>query len=285
MPRNTISFERVRAVGLALSQVPLEAVEAIELRDPQFKAVRKIAESIGEKGLALVVANALVSYRLTARGEEYWLEFAEAAVGEGETPSDVVEFFKSFLPRSRGNRMLIEQKVRRLVRARSLLAKLAEKPHGYTDLAKLVADLSAVLGSRPFEKTIVFAAKMAYYFFKALGVEVKGKDAVPMPIDGRIALLTSTSRMVYEAPSRIVARPENAVKAWSEVSRVSGIPSLHLDALVWLPAAGVERELRRSLERARERFARNLYSYLGRAVPWSVVEEIAAQLLYDYPLT
>jgi DNA-(apurinic or apyrimidinic site) lyase len=282
--RGVIDLSRVEAVAEALSEIPLEAIEALELADPQYRAVKLVAEVYGEKGLVWVIANALVSYRLTSRGEEYWLEFAGRLAEHRPPPDDILGFFQRFLPNSRGNRMLTRQKLNRLQRALPALRRIASSPLDYRDLTRIVRELSVELGSRPYEKTIVFAAKMAYYFFKSLGVEIEGKN-VPLPIDARIALISSTSRIVYDSPTRIVARPENAVKAWQMVSEKSSIPTIHLDAVVWLPAAGVDRVVRRDLEKARELFARNLYNYLGRAVGWPAVERVARELLYDYPLS
>jgi DNA-(apurinic or apyrimidinic site) lyase len=281
--RGEIDYDRVDAVASALSEVPLEAVDVVELADPQYHAVKLIAEKYGEEGLVWVVANALVSYRLTARGEEYWLEFARSLVDKKPTPDKILEFFREFLPKSRGNRMLITQKLKRLEKALPVLSKISSTPLEYRKLSKLVQEIAAQLNGRPYEKTIVFAAKMAYYFFKAMRVSVEDKD-IPLPIDARIGLITSTSRIVYESPTRIIARPENAIKAWHLVSERSSIPTLHLDAIIWLPAAGIDRIVRRDLEAAREKFARNLYNYLGRAVKWSTIERIARELLYDYPL-
>jgi len=274
---------RVEAVADALSEIPLEAIESLELADPQYHAARLVAEVYGEPGLAWIVANALVSYRLTSRGEEYWVEFANRLAEQKPPLSDIVGFFRQFLPSSRGNRMLIAQKLGRLQRALPALRRIASNPLEYRDLTRLVQELSARLGSRPYEKTIVFAAKMAYYFFKSIGVEVEG-ESIPLPVDARIALITSTSRIVYESPARIVARPENVVKAWQMVSEKSSIPTIHLDAIIWLPAAGIDRIVRRDIEKAREKFAKNLHSYLGRAISWFTAERVARELIYDYPL-
>ena len=276
-----IDWDRVHAVAETLALVPVEALEVIELGDPQYRAIRLVAEKMGLRGLAFVVANALVSYRLTSRGEDYWVEFSERLTSE--KPTSITGFFEKFLPTSRGNRLLARQKLSRLQRASRVLEGIIERPEEYADLRRLIRELAHVLGAKNYEKTIVFAAKMAYYFFKAVGVNVRGLEDIPVPIDSRFALVTATSGMVYDKPARIAARPEQALNAWREVSAKSGIPQIHLDALVWLPAAGLDRALRRGLEFAREHFARNLYSYLSRAISWEEAQRIAVELVNEYP--
>lgn len=278
--------DRVEALAEALSRVSPGAVEVIELSDPQYGAVRRIAKRHGGPGVALVVANALVSYKLSLPGEEYWNEFADAAV-EAETPrtsDDVIAFMERFLSSSKGNRVLVAQKLSRIRRAKSVLEVLVKQPDTYTMLSRLVGDLSRSLGGRGDEKTIVFAAKMAYYYYRALGLDAD-THGIPLPIDRRMALLTSTSRLIEAPPSRIMTRlRREALQAWSMVADSSGIGMLHLDALVWLPAYRIEKLIQRGINIAREEYARRLVEYSRGSIPWSLARRLAREILYAEPV-
>ncbi|BES82614.1 hypothetical protein PABY_21810 [Pyrodictium abyssi] len=277
---------RIAAVASVLRNIPASAVEVIELNDPQYAAIKKLVAVHGDRAVALAVANALISYRLSLPGEKYWLEFADwgSRIPTPSAGKELVEAMKAFLAESRGNRMVVQQKARRLERAAPVLERVLREPGRYRDLGVLVKELAGVLGARPEEKTIVFAAKMAYYAYRALGLEVAGKNEIPVPLDRRMALLTSASGMINSTPDKVFTRYRlDAVRAWQKVSRESGIPALHLDAVVWLPAHGIERNLRRGLEYARDEFARRLVGYSKGIVDWNTARQVAGQIIYRDP--
>ncbi len=275
-------------MAAALAGVDPRAIDVIESGDPQYKAVARVASVYGPPGVALVVGNALVSYRLSLPGEVYWEEFAAYLESRRPRlqPEKAAEIVVEFIRSSRGNRMVLEQKIARLRRAAPALAELVRSPLAYTDLTSLVALIRRSLQVRGDEKTVVFAAKMAYYFYRALGLNVKGREEVPLPIDRRMALLTSTSRMVEAPPEEIMTSlRREALKAWHSVSKASGIPMLNLDALVWLPARGIERLLRTGLGVARDEYARRLVSQSRGLIGWTRARRIAAEVLYREPVT
>ena len=278
---------RVASLAAALREIPSLAIDVIESDDPQYRAVASLVRLYGEKASVLVVANALISYRLSMPGEEYWQEFAEYFQRRG-APASVEELlgsFRDFLSASKGNRVLRDQKLSRLRRASRVLQALMEEPERYRDLRRLVEDLRLALGGRGDEKTLVFAAKMLHYVHRALGVEEKGLNEVPVPIDRRMALLTSTSGLLDAAPEEIMSRLRGAaVEAWMNVSRLAGIPSVSLDAVVWLPAYRIERIVLRDLERARDEYARRLVSYTRGIVKWATARRIAEEVLHRRPL-
>ncbi len=227
-------------------------VDLIEEKDPQYEAIRKLVEVLGDRALPIVVGNALISYRLSSTGEQYWKELAEYF---SKNPNSTLE---EFLMNSKFNKALKEQKLRRLKKVEPLLKELERNPLKYSDLDLLRSELAEIFKSRGTEKTIVFAAKMAYYFFKVKGVEVKGD--VPLPIDLRIATLTCTSGVLYDEPERIMeVLREEAMERWSEIAKEAGIKTLHLDAVLWVPMKGVRDKLLKSgVEEAREKFRSNL---------------------------
>ena len=62
-----------------LKGIGIEGAKYIEENiDPQFQAVNYLYEHVDDdKFVPLVVANAIVSYQLSGKGEEWWWEFAK----------------------------------------------------------------------------------------------------------------------------------------------------------------------------------------------------------------
>ncbi len=229
-------------------------VDEFERKDPQYQAIKKIVEKWGLESIPLIIANALVSYKLSGRGEDYWTEFAHFFENERPSLSSLIRF----LNKSKYNRTLKEQKIRRVRKVWPHIKDLREEASDLLRLRKLLANS---LGAKGNEKTIVFALKMTYYAFKALGKGVEG-DA-PLPVDLRIATLTCSSRLINTKPEEIMGRlRDEAIRRWEEVTRIVGLKMLNLDALLWLPMRGVrELLIKGDLEGARKRFAENLMRY------------------------
>ncbi len=273
--------ERVEAVASVLRLVPLEALDAAEANDPQFAAVARIAGKHGGRAVAIVVANALVSYRLPKHGEDYWMDYARFWVERG-TPSTVdelVEAVKLFLREERVP--VYEQKASRLERARPLLDALLARPLEFRDVRMVYHGALRALSRGRYQKTAAFAAKMAYYAFKALDVAVGGLGDIPVPLDRRFAVLTASSGIIPEHPDVIYSRLRGvAERAWWEVSRLSGIPPARLDTLLWLPSRSVEPLLAKGLVAiARDEFAAKLVDYTLGRVDVKLARRIAEELI------
>ncbi|GAB6148806.1 N-glycosylase/DNA lyase [Stetteria hydrogenophila] len=242
----TLNRRRAEAVGDALRLVGAAPVLRLEELDPQYAAVRAVAEALGE-GPALVAAflTALSTYRLAMRGEEYWACFARHLAGAGrvESVGGAVEAVKGFLRSCPGARVQLEAKVRRVERAAAaaggILSALLRDPGRLAAVyGDLVGAVARALGQKPTAKTIVFAVKMAYYATRPPGARDPSPIRIPMPVDVRVACLTYSSAMVDAGSYReIVSRPEPAQEAWSIAAHVSGIPEIHLDTLAWLAGA------------------------------------------------
>ncbi len=277
---------RVRALATAVRRVAV-ALDVIERSDPQYKAVEAITARHGRAALAIVVANALVSYRLRVPGEEYWQRYSRWWLSR-PTPSSIEDLVKGvveFLERERLG-AAIELKTRRLLRAREALKTVLENPESAANLENLVRMLQRVLKAKGGEKTLFFAAKMAYYALKALGLPVETESpALGMPIDSRIALVTSSSGILEADPATIYTRlRDKAIEAWEKVAKISNIPVIKLDALIWLPARGIEKLLRKGLlASARDEVARRLYTLSRGMVSWSDAELFARELVYRNP--
>ncbi|MEM4036048.1 MAG: N-glycosylase/DNA lyase [Fervidicoccaceae archaeon] len=240
--------DRIDVVARAVAELGRGALLALERGDPQFEAISRLAASSRDPGLfvAMVVANALVSYKLTSRGEEFWAEFSLAA--SSSDASSVAEFFERFLRESRANRALLEQKLSRVRAFESsslsalLRARWPEILSSEEGLRVLWLKLSQLFGP---SKTSAFAVKMAYYAARALGLEPDPPREVPVPVDLRVALVTATSGLVAGRHWREVWRElrggkrELASRAWVAVAERAAIPPLNLDALLWLSADAV----------------------------------------------
>lgn len=241
-----INYKRV----LELSRIIRSAGEIIDLleeNDPQYTAIRRIIDKHGCSYAALAaIANALVSYQLSTRGEIYWTRFAEHIAGESLTSiRDLYSVHRGFLALTPYNRIGLEYKIRRLhIFYNSILSsQLYHEPLAYCGmLDKLVSILARIYRVNVESKTIVFAGKMYYYVCKGCGVEdVAGN--IPIPVDRRIAYVTITSCLVADKciePRRCsynLMKPRNrhlVVEAWDRISRETGIPCYRLDSLIWL---------------------------------------------------
>ncbi|ABU82549.1 N-glycosylase/DNA lyase [Ignicoccus hospitalis] len=244
-------------------------VDQIESKDPQLKAIKKVVQRHGLASLGVVVGNALVSYRLKGTGEEYWTEFGEFFSSHEPTVENLIKFIK----KSRYNVALKEQKVRRVERVKEFLERVSANPLRYKDLDALRQELARVLGAKGTEKTVVFASKMAYYAFKAAGVEAEGD--VPVPVDSRVATVTCASGLVEGTVEEIMgAKRDEAVRTWARAAREAGMKTLNLDAVIWLPARGLRRALCRGVEAGRELFASNL-----KGLGVEEAEEVSALLI------
>lgn len=222
-----------------------QIIDLLELRDPQYVAVKRIVEHVGLKiASAVIIANALVAYQLTSRGEDYWLGFADWVIRRNVNAENVVELHRRFLEETRYNRFNVKAKIKRiyLFYKSNLFHELLDDPLRYCyGLDGLVKEVSRVLGVSPESKTIVFAGKMYYYFCKASGKKCTGN--IPIPVDRRVAFLSLTSCMIRGCSKDLILCTRElmskynrriVIDVWNKVSLITGIQSYRLDSLVWL---------------------------------------------------
>ncbi|AEM39466.1 N-glycosylase/DNA lyase [Pyrolobus fumarii 1A] len=277
-----VNASRIARVASVLRKVSSEALDAAEANDPQFQAVVTIAGRHGEAVVAIVVANAVVSYRLNMHGEEYWTMYGRFW-STRPTPTTADEVIKGVLEFMREVRVPVyEQKASRLRKVYDLISELIEDPRVFTDLELLYKRLVKSLGRNRYQKTSAFAAKMAYYAFRALDREVTRLDAIPVPLDRRFAVLTATSGIIPMHPDVIYTRLRDvAEQAWRRVSQDAMIPPVRLDTLLWLPARSIEPVVMKGLIGiARDEFAHKLvHVTLGR-IDVKLADRIAEEILY-----
>ena len=212
--------EKIKRLTEVLKDFSLKDIEEIESSDRQFKALRELFRGVKEpeKFLKLIVINALLSYQLQMKGEEYWEAFARFF-----KDAKGVDDFPDFL--SLYNRRFLSAKLKRFKKVKRCVEELFRK-FSLNELGEnlelLVEHLSGCLSQKRDAKTVVFAAKMFMYGYRiAFGRYPGGLWNIEIPLDSRL-------KKVF--PS---------VKEWREVARELGIPPIRLDALIWVPIGGV----------------------------------------------
>jgi DNA-(apurinic or apyrimidinic site) lyase len=231
---------RVRAVAEAFSHLGHDGVVAFERRDPQMRSAELLARRCGpEQAPALLGINALVSYMLTGRGEEFWESFSRFAserCSDSDPVSVVIEFTRTF------NRYNLKAKLARLQKVAKCLSHVGTEI--FTDLEKYWSFLRKCLNLKGDEKTLVFSVKMVYYGLKASDMNVEVPPDIPIPVDRRISIVTLTSGIIRGSEltlqgirkdaAELMRRRRKVASVWDEVARLSAIPPLHLDAPIWL---------------------------------------------------
>ncbi|ASJ16582.1 N-glycosylase [Thermococcus chitonophagus] len=214
-----------------IKEIGIDGARYIEENlDEQFQALKYLSEhQDSELFIKLVVANALISYQLTGRGEQWWWEFAKYFSNLEVT--SLYEAYSNFLPTSRYNRRLVGQKLRRIKRVEGFLNSLSlgELREYYGDMRSFWLALAKVVESEKEKKTIVFAVKMFGYASRiAFSEFIPYPMEIPIPEDVRI--IKVTRKLTQENPR----------KFWREVARQTGVPPLHIDSIIWPILGGAD---------------------------------------------
>jgi len=241
-----VDVEKVEALRGILGELGIDCARMIEERvDLQFDALRNLRNNINDDELfiKLVLANSIVSYQLSGKGEDWWWEFSRYF--SANTPGgNIAEAYTRFLPSSRTNRRLIAGKLKRLEKLQPFLDRLdVETLRGYYfgGMERLRNDLASVLGSKRSAKTIVFAVKMFGYAGRIVFNEfVPYPMSIEIPADVRINAYTK--RFTSEPP----------VSFWRKMAEQTGIPPLHIDSILWPALGGKGEVMRRLRERCGE---------------------------------
>lgn len=242
-----VNVERALFIGSLMNKIK-EFVNLIEKNDPQYLAVSDLLKYIGtEKTAVIVVANALISYQLTSRGEIYWSALSKWFIHRKNELADIYEIMKhhiAFLESTKYNKLGLKYKIKRLQKfyTSNLSKILFNHPLKYCDqLDKLIIDLSRAMNASAETKTIVFSGKMYYYLCMASGINTGGE--IPLPVDRRNSFLTITSCLVKGCRNKLsicikeLMSPRNrgvVIEAWKIVSKKANMPLHKLDAFTWL---------------------------------------------------
>ena len=195
--------------------------------DQQYKALKYLYERIRgctSKFLMIVTLNALICYQLNCRGEEYWWEFAKYFSQNMSCDEGIISLFRKFLNRSKCNKRLFRQKLRRIYKSFPCVKYLCSNMNNLLRHFHMIPRyLSRCLGCSPKSKTIVFATKMLNYALRI----VTNKDLVApldisIPIDFRIKQLSQ--KLGIKKPQEF----------WDTLASKLKISPLHLDSLLWI---------------------------------------------------
>jgi len=212
-----------------------EEIKLLESQDRQYRALKELFSAVKDRELflKLVVANALLSYQLQMKGEDYWEAFSRF-FSENPAPERFEEFLRNY------NRRFLPAKLKRLKKVITCIEKITKEKSILAfgnNLKELVRELSLCLNQKEDSKTVVFAAKMFMYGYRiATGKEPKGLEEIAIPLDSRLSKINRDK------------------KFWRELSAKSGIPQIHLDALFWIPLKDLNlpTDLREKIEKLRE---------------------------------
>ncbi|MEB3774618.1 MAG: N-glycosylase/DNA lyase [Desulfurococcales archaeon] len=243
-----LSYERIDRVAKAFNDVGIDGVLRIEVHvDPQYRYLKRLAEIAGvEAGVVYALLNAVVSYRLAMKGEDWWECFSSAISskirvrGKPSSVKEVVEDVIWFLNTCPGASVRRDAKIKRIRtiyrHARRLLEKLFEDPELVVrDPDYVIEKLARALQVESWRKTIVFSVKMAYYAFGGPEKGLYMKSTIPIPVDIRVSCVSYSSGVVKaRSPEEVLRYPRTAQEAWGIVSRISGVPPLHLDSVIWV---------------------------------------------------
>ncbi len=230
------------SIASILRKLGIDWVRQFEERDPQFIVITKLCSALRDVNtvLKLTILNSLVSYQLTGKGEDHWEYFVNYFISN--KPRDLCSDFLDYVV---GSKYLARFRESRVKRVRGVCPKIVN-----WDLANYVKDLlglwraiTRIVGGSGEEKTIVFSVKMAYYVYRACGFSVAVPMEIPIPVDYRVSLVTICSGLLQMGPLTnpsklarevMVRRRREIQGVWSEVGRLSGIPPLNLDSVVWV---------------------------------------------------
>jgi DNA-(apurinic or apyrimidinic site) lyase len=220
MPRNK-NLDELKEI---LKKFSLEEALYLEKQDRQYKALEKLYyglkqqedfsdNSLDDYFFKLVGINALLSYQLPLKGEDYWEKFSDYFL---KTPLGNLNSFEEFL--NKYNWRFLSAKIKRFRKVKPLIEnftfedwkEFCEKPQ------KFLNRLSTFLHQKENSKTLVFAVKMLLYACRIVfSRDYIAPKEIFIPLDSRLKKIS----------------PEK--KFWEELQQEAKVPLLHLDAVIW----------------------------------------------------
>ncbi|NPA47998.1 MAG: N-glycosylase/DNA lyase [Thermococci archaeon] len=234
---------RAELVAGIVGELGVECARVIEEKvDLQFRAIKRLHRAVDTGTfLKLVIANSVVSYQLTGKGEDWWEEFSSYFSERAKRDVSIADEYERFLPASRTNRRLVSVKVKRLRRMEQFLNELSLdelRRFYFSGMEELRDAIASSLGARKDSKTVVFAVKMFGYAGRiAFGRFVPYPMGIPIPADSRI--IRYTAKLTDEPPAEF----------WNRIAEVTGVPPLHIDSILW-PVLGRKAEVIERLKAA-----------------------------------
>ncbi len=207
-----------------------------EQKDRQFLALKKLYKSkkmSNENYLFLIITNALISYQLSWKWEDYWEEFSSFLENKNFANfSEIYTFFEEFLPASKNNKRFIETKLKRVKKLAPLApfeGDIRSFEYYYKNMDKLALDLSKVMNQKIEAKTIVFAVKIFSYWARNVFsyLEYFPKNLM-IPIDSRL------ENLYKKYKNKEIINKKEIKEFYINLSEKLNIPLLHLDAILWV---------------------------------------------------
>ncbi len=219
-------------------------IENIEKNDPMYQALEHLFLNLENKEmfLPLVIANSLICYQLSSKGEEYWEEFSrEAGKYKFDKLKDIYMFFIDFLPKSEWNKRLVNTKIERLKKLDFFLSDFYFKQkYYYKNMLKLRKDIARTMQQLENAKTIVFSVKMFGY-----GARIRFTDFIEFPAEIEIPIdsrLKSIFKYVNKQDSYTID------SFYNKLAQDLNISPLHLDAILWLNHKFIIAEIGQEIE-------------------------------------
>ncbi|MGC9152303.1 MAG: N-glycosylase/DNA lyase [Vulcanisaeta sp.] len=232
-------------IASTLRDLGIGWVRSFEENDPQYVAIGNLCSEIKDEEVALklTIMNALISYQLSGKGEDHWDYFANYFIKN--KPKNLCNDFINYIISSK---YLVRYRDSRIKRINNVCPKIINlKLTNYlsnNDLSALWTTLAKILNASGDEKTIVFAVKMAYYLGRACGHDINVPMDIPIPVDYRVTVITICSGLLPIvgisvnakgiAKEIMVRRRKEIQGIWNEIGRLSGIPPLNLDSVIWV---------------------------------------------------
>lgn len=228
-----------------IANYSFEEIVAIEESDRQFLALKSAWELIKNRDfggvdgkvikdvfLRAVIYNSLISYQIAWSWELRWEEFAEKLkfdfdvllIGFLQWNASLERWYNLMIT-SKNNKRLYNIKLSRLKKFSNFSLKPME--WYYDNMIDLWQDLSKAMSVPTSSKTICFSVKMFGY-----AARVVFEKFVPYPLEVAIPL-DSRIRKLFLASYWTISDKEIIEKCY-QLSKISGIPSLHLDSLFWV---------------------------------------------------
>jgi len=242
-----------------LKNYTIEDAIKFEEKDRQFLALKRLYQNkkfSDELYLFLIIANALISFQLSWKGEDYWEEFSinwEWKMKNGElNVVDIYSFFEDLLRNGKNNRRFVDMKLKRL---QKILSEDFQKIVGYENnlidwnkennitslidvwlvwwefyyksMDKLAEDLAKIMNQKKDAKTIVFAVKMfSYWARNVFWYLEKFPFDLMIPVDSRLENLYKKYNWAWTK--------KEIKDYYINLSKKLNIPPLHLDAILWV---------------------------------------------------
>ena len=231
-----------------LKNYTLQDALNIENNDRQFLAYKNLYENKSfsdEDYLFLILQNALISFQLSWKGEDYHEEFCfevnkwnwdwlknwngieKKNLGNIK---DFYKFFEYFLKNCKNNRRFVDMKLKRIEKSLDFYDKFSQNiEFYYKNMDKLAEDLAKIMNQKKDAKTIVFAVKLFSYWARNVFWYVeKFPENLMIPIDSRLENLYKKSTWKEKFTKKEIKQ------FYIDLSKQLNIPLLHLDAILWV---------------------------------------------------